>query len=196
MPISDAQVVLSKVAVTLLIMPLGVLLLAAVTHVIVSGIFWIRFDGTVLGNIVGGWSFEGWFRALWASLLITVGGVLWYVPVAGYLLLVSVWARRAVFLWAVLPPAALMLLEKMFLHSEHVAEFVGRRLMGFVEEMDLRSGSFTHSPGDVQMPTIGEAYDAFSISGLFTHPELWVGLLAGAVLIAVTIRIRRYRDDS
>ena len=33
--------------------------------------------------------------------------VLWYLPIAGYLLLVSVWARRNAFLWAVLPPVAL-----------------------------------------------------------------------------------------
>ncbi len=195
MPVSDAQVVLSKLAVALVIMPLVVLALATVTQLFMSLIFWIRFNGTVLGDIVPAFSFTGWLAAMWTSLVFSLGGVLWYVPVAGYLMIMSVWARRAVFLWAVLPPAALMLLEKMFFNSEHVATFVGRRLVGFVEEMEVRGAPFNNG-GTEHVPTIGEMLDAVNFSGLFMHYELWLGLLAGAALIYATIRIRRYRDES
>ena len=42
---------------------------------------------------------------------------LWYAPLYGWLLLVSAWAKRAPFLWAVLPPLALALLEKIALNT-------------------------------------------------------------------------------
>ncbi len=195
MPVSDAQVVLSKLAVALVVMPLVVLVLATVAQLVVSLIFWIRFHGTVLGEIVPAFSFTGWIAAMWASFVFSLGGVLWYVPIAGYLMIMSVWARRAVFLWAVLPPAALMLLEKMFFNSEHVAKFIGRRLTGFVQEMEVHAGQFNQG-GSEHIPTIREAFDMVSFSGLFMHYELWLGLLAGAALVYATIRIRRYRDES
>jgi ABC-2 type transport system permease protein len=194
LPVSDTQVVLSKLAVALVIMPLAVLAFAAVTQLVVSLIFWIRFHGTVLGEIMPAFSLKGWIVSMWTSLVFSLGGVLWYVPIAGYLLLVSVWARRTVFLWAILPPAALMLLEKMFIGTEHVAEFLGRRFAGFVEEMEVHSEQFKQA-GDAHVPTLGEAFDAIHVSGLFMHYELWLGLLAGAALIYATIRIRRYRDE-
>ncbi len=194
LPVSDTQVVLSKVAVALLIMPLMVLALAAVTQILVSVIFWIRFNDTVLGQIMPAWSLKAWALSIWTQLQFSLGAVLWYVPVAGYLLVMSVWARRAVFLWAVLPPAALMLLEKMFLNTSHVAEFIGHRLGGFAQELEIAAGQANQ--GGHEIPTLSEAYNSFHFSGLFLKPELWLGLLAGAALIYATIRIRRYRDDT
>ena len=38
---------------------------------------------------------------------------LWHAPIYGWLLLVSSWARRATFLWAVLPIIAITILEKL-----------------------------------------------------------------------------------
>jgi ABC-2 type transport system permease protein len=195
LPVSDTQVVLSKVAVALLIMPLGVLALAAVTQILVSIIFWVRFDDTVLGAIMPAWSFKAWILTIWAQVQMSLIAVLWYVPIAGYLLFVSVFARRAVFLWAVLPPAALMLLEKMFLNTSHVAEFIGRRFAGFVEQIEVNSANFKDS-GHEGLPTLAQAFDSIQISGLFLSTELWLGLVAGAALIYATIRIRRHRDES
>jgi hypothetical protein len=88
-----------------------------------------------------------------------------------------------------------MLIEKMFFNSEHVAKFVGRRLVGFVQEMKVHSDQFNQG-GTEHVPTIGQVFDSVSFSGLFMHYELWLGLLAGAALIYATIRIRRYRDES
>lgn len=198
LPVSDLQVVLSKLLVALVVMPLLVLAAAAVTQVLVSIIFWVRFHDTVLGAIMPAWSFTGWVSAFWAGLLFSLCGVLWYVPVAAYLLLVSAWARRNAFLWAVLPPAALMLLEVMFFHSHHVAEFVGRRFAGFIHEMRLDGENLGTQAviGDMHMPTLSQVYDAFHVSGVLLSTELWLGVVAGAALLAATVRIRRYRDDS
>jgi ABC-2 type transport system permease protein len=196
LPMSDAQVVLSKVLVGLLIVPVGIVALTAVTQIVVSGIFWLRFHDTVLGHIAPAWSTAAWLRSLWAALLVSVGGALWYVPVAGFLLLISVWARRNAFLWALLPWPALMLVEKMFLDTTRVAQFLGDRLGGFVDKLDIASQRFEQHDGDVQLPVMHEIFDAVQYSGLFGSAELWVGVVAGAALIYVSIRIRRHRDDS
>ena len=47
--------------------------------------------------------------------------MLWYAPFVGYLMLASAWAPRAPFLWAVLPPAALWILEAVVMRSESSA---------------------------------------------------------------------------
>ena len=196
LPVSDAQVVLSKLLVALAIVPLGVVALTAVTQIFVSGIYWLRFHDTILGQIAPAWSTAAWAHALWAALLVSIGGALWYVPVAGYLLLISVWARRNAFLWSVLPWPALMLVEKMFLDTTRVAEFLGQRLAGFAQKLDLASDNFQDHGPDNEMPVMREVFDAISYSGLFGSAELWVGVVAGSALIYAAVRIRQLRDDS
>ena len=53
---------------------------------------------------------------------------LWYAPVVAWLLLVSAWAKRATFLWAVLPPIALLLFEKLALRHAILQRLLGYRL--------------------------------------------------------------------
>ena len=61
------------------------------------------------------WRPELWLQVqvLWLYLIAT--SALWYLPVVGWLLLVSAWAKRAVILQAILPPLAIMLVERLFL---------------------------------------------------------------------------------
>ena len=44
---------------------------------------------------------------------------LWYAPIFAWLLLISAWARRTTFLWAVLPPLAVALVEFITFHTVH-----------------------------------------------------------------------------
>ena len=48
--------------------------------------------------------------------------VLWYLPLAGYFLVVSVWARKNAFLWAVLPWVAILIIEGLIMRSHHFAD--------------------------------------------------------------------------
>jgi ABC-2 type transport system permease protein len=196
MPVSDTQVVLSKLAVALGVVPIGVLLLAAATQLFLFIVLWLRFHGTVIGEIMPDWSFVSWFRAQIIALGVMAGGVMWYAPIAGYLLLVSVWARRNVFLWAVLPPVSLVALEGFFFHSTNVVEFIGRRFSGYITEMNLDSNAFKDQVGHEQMPSIDKVFSALDLSGMFMSAEAWAGIAATAAMVFVIIRIRRYRDDS
>ena len=56
---------------------------------------------------------------------------LWHAPIYGWLLLVSGWARRATFLWAVLPLIAIQIFEKITFNTSYFAKLVQHRLIGF-----------------------------------------------------------------
>jgi ABC-2 type transport system permease protein len=194
LPLSDTEVVLSKLAVAMVVVPIGVILLTAVMQFLLYSIVWVRVHNTVIGEVMPDWSFVSWLRSQVVALGVTLGGVLWYAPIAAYLLLLSTWAKNKVFLWAVLPPIALPVLEKVFLGTSHIGEFVARRFGGYIQEMSLNTNAF--ESGHNGLPAVSDVYDAFHLSSVFKTPELWLGVAAAAALIFAAIRIRRYRDDS
>ena len=59
---------------------------------------------------------------------------LWYAPLYGWLLLVSAWARRTPFLWAVLPPLAIGVVERIAFGTSHFGSLMRYRLMGAMKE--------------------------------------------------------------
>jgi len=101
-----------------------------------------------------------------------------------------VWVRRNAFLWAVLPPVAVLTIENLILGSNHFGNFLGHRLIGVFEIIEKSVGS-VHGSGMLSVSDVAQA-----VSGVFTSHETWLGVLVAAVMIFGAIRIRRYRDDS
>lgn len=198
LPISDAQVVLAKIAVALVVAPFGAILLGGIVQLLIGFMLWARFHGTLLGAHLPDWSMLAWFKSLIVSLVLGLGGVLWYAPIAGYLLLMSSWARRNVFLWAVLPPVALVALEGFFFHSTHVLRFIGWRFSGYTQLLHLDPSALNVGTRDSHddIPHITDVLSQLDMSGMFTNAEVWVGLAVAAALVFAAIRLRRYRDDT
>src|SRR3989442_15773148 len=102
LPVSDLTTVLSKAIIPLAVLPaiafalvvcvqLIMLLMSSVNllmHGVSPATTWAHFP-----------VFQNWFVLLYGLIAIA----LWHAPIYGWLLLVSGWARRATFLWAVLP---------------------------------------------------------------------------------------------
>jgi ABC-2 type transport system permease protein len=196
LPLSDTQVVLSKLGVALIAVPIGTVLLATVTTLVLFALFWLQFHDTLIGNALADWNFISWLKALVVELAILLCGVMWYAPIAAYFLLLSVWARKLVFLWAIVPLVALPALEGIFFQSKHVLMFLGQRFVGFIPAMNLDERAFNMGSHDSDGPHISDILAAVDISGVLLSAEAWVGLVAAAAMVYVTIRIRRYRDDS
>ncbi|MCX7052232.1 MAG: hypothetical protein NTV91_10615 [Proteobacteria bacterium] len=172
LPVSDAKTVLSKLFVALVAVPLWSWALSLVVGLVVFGVLAAQVSGTPAAGL-GTWHGVTWL-AVQASLLGKLAiGVLWYLPVAGWLLLVSVLAKRAPFLWATLPFLVLSLAERIALGSNVVGALVAQRLFGFREEVSLMS----------EFP-------------LLASPGLWIGVAVGAALVYAAIRVRRRSDDS
>ena len=68
--------------------------------------------------------------------------VLWHAPIYAWLLLVSGWARRAPFLWAVLPFVALGAFERVAFGSTYVSNFVQYRLVGWFFAAIVRAAAW------------------------------------------------------
>jgi len=118
-----------------------------------------------------------------------VTAMLWYSPIVAYLMLASAWAPRGPFLWAVLPPVALWVLERVVVGSEHVGDFITDRLFGLYRLLGAR--------GDVNdLSEIGNVDLVGSLREFYASPELWLGFAAAFLLLAGAVWVRRYRDET
>jgi ABC-2 type transport system permease protein len=116
--------------------------------------------------------------------LVTVH-MLWYAPLYAWLLLISAWARRAPFLWAVLPPLGVGIFEKVAFHTSYFAEWIHYRFSGGREAVDNMQGNFPLNPGMHLTP-----------GAFLATPGLWIGLALAAVFLFAAARVRRYRDPN
>src|SRR3989442_7296763 len=119
------------------------------------------------------------WRILFLPLL--AGHGLWYSPIYGWLLLVSAWARRAPFLWAVLPLFAIGGVEKIAFNTSHFAAILQYRMMGGPSV----SGSTTGMSIDAMTP--------FTLGQLLGSPGLWIWLAIAAAFLAGAVPLRRDR---
>jgi ABC-2 type transport system permease protein len=189
LPVSDTEVVASKALTGLVVTPAYVLLLSAVTQLVVGLVVWLRFGSSPLGSMIIPVDFGVWAQVQVAFWAFAPAVILWYLPLAAYLLLVSVWARRNAFLWAVLPPVAILLIEGLLLQSHRFASFLLYRFSGVFKLLDLDS---LREGGGVS--PLAEFLR--HVAGVFTNYQTWVGVLVAIAFLVAVIRIRRYRDDS
>src|SRR6266487_433853 len=133
LPVSDLTTVLSKVTIPLVALPL-------VAFAMVVSVQLIMMLMTSANLIFHGMSpastwahvpfFQNWVVLLYGLIAIA----LWHAPIYGWLLLVSGWARRATFLWAVLPLLAITIFETITFNTSHFASLVKHRLFGFAPD--------------------------------------------------------------
>lgn len=178
MPVAEWQEVLSKLTVALLVAPviyiavslllqlaymgLGALLVYRLDHSPSDVLFSkIEFAPLVLGQ-VGGW-------------MLTA---LWVAPLYAWLLFASAASRRSPFLFAVAPPLAILVLERLFF---------GSSLFG-----NLILNHIPHNSNGVDAM-------GFYFQGPAWSQQNWWALIAGLAaaggLIAATIYFRRYRFE-
>src|SRR5437667_7064720 len=125
LPVSDLTTVLSKASIPLLILPL-------VTFVIIVATQFVMLLWSSVVLLTSGLAGTTWtrFNLLEQSLILLyslIALALWHAPIYGWLLLVSGWARRATFLWAVLPLLAITIFETITFNITHFIRMLGNR---------------------------------------------------------------------
>jgi ABC-2 type transport system permease protein len=184
LPVSDLTTVLSKASIPLVVLPLIVFAIVVATQVDML----LMSNAVLRMNGVAATTGEQ-FPFFQQSLILFYGLIalaLWHAPIYGWLLLVSSWARRATFLWAVLPFAAISVLEKIAFNTSYFGSMLKYRLFGHVH----RAFAFDAS---------GELHDkVHSLTQItperfLSTPGLWVGLLFAAGFLAAAVRLRRDR---
>jgi ABC-2 type transport system permease protein len=182
LPVSDLTSVLSKLSIPLLVLPVIVFALTILTQVVM--LIWMSVLLLSNGLPLTTYSQLPLFHSSLVLLYGLVALALWQAPVYAWLLLVSAWARRAVFVWAVLPFLALAAVEQGAFHTSYVGSFIKYRLVGGMSELFAFYPHATHPTVDLSQLTPGR---------FLSTPGLWIGLIVAAGFVAAVVRLRRSR---
>ena len=182
LPVSDLTTVLSKASIPLVVLPL-------LTFAITVAMQWIMLLLSSAVLLASGlsvatlWTHLSFFQmSLLLLYHLVTAHALWHAPIYGWLLLVSGWARRATFLWAVLPLVAIAGVELIVFHTWHFAALVGARFIG-------AAPSFAFTPANM-FPSVQDTYHARYVpeqAGFVDRPGRRCSFLSAAV------RLRRYQ---
>jgi ABC-2 type transport system permease protein len=188
LPVSDLTTVLSKAAIPLVVLPLiafavtillqQIMRLLSITVLVVNGgsaaALWTRLPLSEMELV-----------ALYSAIVL----VLWHAPIYCWFLLVSGWARRAAFLWAVLPWLAIAAMENIAFHTSFLGTQLYGRLLGFSgAAFDLKDKNGV--PIDAHFIPLAQ----LAPGRFFSNPSLWLGLVFAAACLVAAVRMRRYRD--
>jgi ABC-2 type transport system permease protein len=204
LPVSDASTVLSKAIVALIVAPLIAIAIGTLMSLL------------MLLMLCSALAFKGLnlFPALLATpaLYLTPLRIaallpvyaLWALPTVGWLLMVSIWARSKVFLWAVGAP----LLTGAFALWASRAYELGWNSAWFMEAVVARvllgtaPGSWLLFDQMQRAQLLDEASARIDMPTIFAHSwammgssALWIGVAAGSAMIFVAIRLRRWQEE-
>ena len=180
MPVSDLTAVVAKAIVPILILPLITWAITVATEGIMLGLSRVVLAANGLDpSLVS--SHMSFFGIAWYNFghLVAFHG-LWYAPLYAWLLLVSAWATRVPFLWALLPPVGLIVIERVAFNTRLVATLLQDAFLGGPEPSGGGLGAMTM---EGMMPG----------SDFLIRPGLWIGLAVTAALLFGAARLRRSR---
>jgi ABC-2 type transport system permease protein len=180
LPVSDLTVVLSKAAIPFAVLPViaFVLVVAVRLVMLLAGTAVLAAQGVDPAPL---WTAAAPLSSTLTLLYASIAMALWYAPIYGWLLLVSAWAPRVAFLWALAPPFVLGLFDWIAFRGFFFGRLLVYRLGG-VE--DAAFAPHSHSP-------LGLA-DLDPLRFLAT-PGLWAGLFFAAACLAAAVWLRRRR---
>jgi ABC-2 type transport system permease protein len=188
LPVSDRTTVLAKAAIPIAVIPavtFGVVFVTQLAMLVWSTLVTLinGIDPTVLWSHVN-------VGTMWVVLLYGLFvNALWSAPIYAWLLVVSAWARRVPFLWAVAPIVLPAMVEAMVreagFESTHFGAFIGKRLFGGSAEAFSVDGR-----GKAAIHTISQIDPLRT----FSSPDLWGGVIAATLLLAAAIWLRRRRE--
>jgi ABC-2 type transport system permease protein len=195
LPVSDTETVFAKLGVAAFFGSAAALVLSIVTLVLVLCIATIALALRGMPTLIM-WTHIPLLPNIAFILYMWIAMALWYLPIWTWCLLASSWARRAPFLWAVVPAIVVGILEYQVFGTKEFAQLLLTRLTGvFSEAIDL-SGSFMSGANDYEgLAKVGLA-DVLTPATFFSSAQLWGGLAASAVMIAATVWMRRFRESS
>jgi ABC-2 type transport system permease protein len=179
LPVSDTITVLSKACIALLVLPAIIFAIVVTTQFIML----LISSAALLPSGLAGTSWAN-FNLLQQSVILVYGLIviaLWHAPIYGWALLISGIARRATFLWAVLPLLALGFFEKITFNTSYFASMLKHRVLGFASEA-------FHFEGHHSI-----AVDSLTPVRYLSSPSLWIGLFFAAAFVVAAVRLRRYR---
>ena len=180
LPVSDLTVVLSKAFIPILLLPVIIWTITVAT----------QFLMLLIASVVLAASGQS-VSALWSNVplfsmslkllyhLVAMHGLYW-APFYGWMLLVSGWARRAPLVWALLPPVAISVVEKIAFNTSYFARIVETQFSGGPERIDYPAGS-----------SMMHQLTLLNVGRFLIGESLWIGLAIFAAFLFAAVRLRR-----
>ena len=206
LPVSDSQMVLSKLAWALVLAPV----LAVAIGLLIGLALWLISALTITVNGVPA------AHAVFTQShpLRIIGGVLaclpvymaWALPTIGWLMFCSAAARSKPFLWAVLVPVLACVVISMttilpgvdIAHDRVWYTLAYRGLLSAVPGAWFPTISgVVDTSGAINTPDdLAGAINLARSWQAFASADLWIGAVVGIAFIAAAIRLRRWRDEA
>lgn len=207
LPVSDVQTVVSKAVSAMLVAPLIALVVTTLAYLVflLLVVLWLGAHGVNALPAVLAAHPAGLFGRL---LLIVPVNALWALPTIGWLLLWSAFARSKPFLWAVLLPVLALVMNGWFgsLVLPHVGtgpmlrDVVGRLLLSVAPGSWLGSAAATVGAAKVRFNVddkhVLNSFDPGNIYGVLATPGLWIGVVAGLLMVALAVWLRGRRIET
>lgn len=185
LPVTDLETVLSKLVTALWVAPIVVVVCILLAQlfllVVLSGFVWSHG----LGDAWQLWWHSGLLSGALQLLLGFLIQGLWVLPVAAYLLLVSVSVPKLTLLWAVLLPIIPAILELVVFKTRVLSIGISKH----IEPAALPN--FTDDDDRI-MPVVTTVGDQLA---LLINPDLWIGVLIGAALLYAAARVRGINNE-
>ena len=205
LPVSDSVTVLSKTVMALVVVPLITIAVAFLASflALLMGCVALTFKGVnVFGPV---FSSPAVYLAPFEVLGVLPIYWLWALPTIGWLLMVSSWARSKVFLWAAGVPALSMVLfvwaDKMFGFGMDIGWYMKNIVARLL--FSVMPGGWMHIAINQEGQAIVLGHEGVDTAKLlqqswlaFGSPELWVGAVAGVIMIGVAVYMRRWREEN
>ena len=197
LPITDTATVLAKLFTGVIVIPVVYFIATDVSTLLMALIVSLRahvYFGSTL------WRPDLWLQlhVLWAYVIVTTA--IWYLPVTGWLMLISAWAKRGVMLWFILPPLGLFWAEGWFFGTHVLGTQLNKRILGyFAQAFYDHSNSLawvTTTTGKDSITTPSSIWRVVDPAGFFSSPATWIGVLVGAALIVGAIQLRWRRTET
>lgn len=213
LPVSDTATVLSKVAAAVLLAPLLAFVVASVAFIalLVVVCIWAAIHGIDPLPAIGASHPVG----LFGRLLMTIPvNALWALPTVGWLMFWSAYARSKPFLWAVLVPIFALIanswlsllgapsIDRSFLMRDVLARLLfGIAPVSWLNGDGLNLGdsvgdSIRDSAGVGGPSNVLDKFDPAAVYGMLATPAMWIGVVVGIGLIAISIWLRRSRIET
>jgi ABC-2 type transport system permease protein len=186
LPVSDLTTVLSKASIPLVILPVLVFVIAVSLQIV------MRIESAVVLWLSGASTANPWAPPVFEMQVVLLYSLivmaLWHAPLYMWFLLVSGWARRATFLWAVFPPLAIAALEYVAFRTAYIGSTLHGRIGGFAPRaFDLVDKNGV--PIDPHFIPLAQ----LAPGRFLASPSLWIGLIFAAIFFAAAVRLRRYQ---
>jgi ABC-2 type transport system permease protein len=196
LPITDAETVISKLLIALLVIPLITLAVVLATDLVILLIMsvWVAIQGGDAGHLI--WNSVSLFDSWIAISFFVLALPLWLAPFVGWFLFVSGFVKRMPLMLAFLPIFILPMLEAM---TSQTTVFWDALFVRTVTPPLFEGGGIVEMLQNGELRRAAESIDlmgAINFGKFLSSPGLWTGLIVCGLLTTAAIYVRRYRDES